>query len=85
MSSSASSEIIFKAYNPVYAGTEFEFIAPLEDGKFIDGYCTLKEIIDINNETLKYEMARPNAVYKAVFDREMPIGSVFRMRVKEKE
>ena len=85
LSSSASSEIIFKAYNPVYAGTSFEFIAPIEEGKFIDGYCTLKEITDINNETLKYEMARPNAVYKAVFDKEMPVGSVFRMRVKEKE
>ena len=85
LSESESVDIVFRAYNPVYAGSELEFIAPISEGKIIDGCCRILEIMDMNNESLKYEMARPNATYRALFDSPVPVGAIFRVKSREQK
>ncbi|OHD62999.1 MAG: hypothetical protein A2176_09225 [Spirochaetes bacterium RBG_13_51_14] len=69
---------LIKTFNPIRRHETVEAIFPISDG-IQDGRFTVCEIIDRDGSAV--DMARPNAVYRIMFDREMGDDAVLRRRL----
>jgi U32 family peptidase len=74
---------VIRTYNPIRPGDELEAIFPIQDGKIIDGYRTVRAILDAESPELQYELARPNSVYRLLLNEPVASGALLRKRLKE--
>ncbi|HPV41417.1 MAG TPA: U32 family peptidase [Spirochaetota bacterium] len=68
---------IIKTFNPVYRGETVEAIFPITD-VIRDRCFIVKDIIDTEGHSV--EMARPNSLYRFIFDEEMDDYAILRRR-----
>ena len=68
---------MIKTFNPVYRGETIEAIFPITDA-IRDRSFTVRDIIDANGAHV--EMARPNSMYRFIFDGEMGDYAILRRR-----
>ena len=74
----AAGSALIKTHNPIYLHETIEAILPITDAIQDDTY-TVKSITDAENKSA--DMAKPNALYRITFDKELGDNAILRRRL----